>query len=253
MIFGTLAAPSHHNRITGGEDAEAGEFPYQISLQWGIFGMYQHVCGGSIIAPNWILTAGHCVTELPFDGDMEILAGIDNLSHTSGAQKIAVVERIVHPDYNGGVNPNDVALLRLASSLEYNDLVQAIELPASGEEPSGDVVLSGWGSTSTSNFPVMPNQLQKVDLPVLDHEGCAAAFTELMGTSEPLDEVSNVCTANPGDHKSACSGDSGGPLAGNGKIVGIVSWGLVPCGSEGAPSVYTKVSSFVDWINEHIA
>lgn len=152
-------------------------------------------------------------------------------------------------------------------------MVQAIELPASGEEPSGDVVLSGWGSTSTSNFPVMPNQLQKVDLPVLDHEGkylpkfyspinlmltnlilgCAAAFTELMGTSEPLDEVSNVCTANPGDHKSACSGDSGGPLAGNGKIVGIVSWGLVPCGSEGAPSVYTKVSSFVDWINEHIA
>ncbi|XP_017768611.1 PREDICTED: trypsin-1-like [Nicrophorus vespilloides] len=243
------AAPSGF--ITNGEDAKLGQFPHQISLQWGIMGLFQHMCGGSIIAPEWILTAGHCITELPIAGDMKIRAGILQLTDSEHMQEIEVVERIVHPDYQGGVNPNDIALLKLAKPLEFNDYVQPIGLPKEGVIPEGESTLSGWGSTSTGQIPSMPNTLQTINLPVLPHQECADALTAIMGSPEPL-TTSNVCTGPLTGGKSACSGDSGGPLVQDKTIIGIVSWGIMPCGSEGAPSVYTQVSSFNDFIHRHV-
>jgi prostatin (serine protease 8) len=243
-------------RIINGQDAADGQFPYQISYQWGLLGFYQHVCGGSIISPTWILTAGHCVTEVPALGEYKIIAGITGLNENNAdKQEINVIDKIVHPNFNGGVGPNDVALLRLATPLEFNDRVQPISLPAADSEPSGDTVLSGWGSISTSEFPEMPNQLQTADLPLLSLDDCSAAIDALLepGEENPLSEESNVCTGPLSGGTGACSGDSGGPLAQDDTVIGIVSWGFTPCGSEGAPSVYTKVSNFIDFINENVS
>ncbi|KAJ3617354.1 hypothetical protein MTP99_007084 [Tenebrio molitor] len=243
-------------RIINGQDAADGQFPYQISYQWGLLGFYQHVCGGSIISPTWILTAGHCVTEVPALGEYKIIAGITGLNENNAdKQEINVIDKIVHPNFNGGVGPNDVALLRLATPLEFNDRVQPISLPAADSEPSGDTVLSGWGSISTSEFPEMPNQLQTADLPLLSLDDCSAAIDALLepGEENPLSAESNVCTGPLSGGTGACSGDSGGPLAQDDTVIGIVSWGFTPCGSEGAPSVYTKVSNFIDFINENVS
>jgi prostatin (serine protease 8) len=243
-------------RIINGQDAADGQFPYQISYQWGLLGFYQHVCGGSIISPTWILTAGHCVTEVPALGEYKIIAGITGLNENNAdKQEINVIDKIVHPNFNGGVGPNDVALLRLATPLEFNDRVQPISLPAADSEPSGDTVLSGWGSISTSEFPEMPNQLQTADLPLLSLDDCSAAIDALLepGEENPLSEESNVCTGPLSGGTGACSGDSGGPLAQDDTVIGIVSWGFTPCGSQGAPSVYTKVSNFIDFINENVS
>jgi prostatin (serine protease 8) len=243
-------------RIINGQDAADGQFPYQISYQWGLLGFYQHVCGGSIISPTWILTAGHCVTEVPALGEYKIIAGITGLNENNAdKQEINVIDKIVHPNFNGGVGPNDVALLRLATPLEFNDRVQPISLPAADSEPSGDTVLSGWGSISTSELPEMPNQLQTADLPLLSLDDCSAAIDALLepGEENPLSEESNVCTGPLSGGTGACSGDSGGPLAQDDTVIGIVSWGFTPCGSEGAPSVYTKVSNFIDFINENVS
>lgn len=83
---------------------------------------------------------------------------------------------------------------------------------------------------------------------------CVDALVKLAGSSDPLAET-NVCTGPiEVGGEGACSGDSGGPLVtqGGNTQIGIVSWGMMPCGSKGAPSVFTKVSAFVDFINEHI-
>jgi prostatin (serine protease 8) len=249
-------ALSHPNvHITNGQDAAEGQFPYQISYQWGFLGFFQHVCGGSIISPTWILTAGHCVTEVPAIGEYKIIAGITTLDENNPErQEINVINKIVNPNFDGGVGPNDVALLQLASPLQLNDKVQPISLPAAGSVPAGDSVLSGWGSVSTIDIPFMPDQLQTADLPILSYDDCRAAIDALLdGTEEnPLSEESNVCTGPLTGGVSACSGDSGGPLVQDGAVIGIVSWGFTPCGSEGAPSVYTRVSSFVDFISEYV-
>jgi prostatin (serine protease 8) len=249
-------ALSHPNvHITNGQDAAEGQFPYQISYQWGFLGFFQHVCGGSIISPTWILTAGHCVTEVPAIGEYKIIAGITTLDENNPErQEINVINKIVNPNFGSGVGPNDVALLQLASPLQLNDKVQPISLPAAGSVPAGDSVLSGWGSVSTIDIPFMPDQLQTADLPILSYDDCRAAIDALLdGTEEnPLSEESNVCTGPLTGGVSACSGDSGGPLVQDGAVIGIVSWGFTPCGSEGAPSVYTRVSSFVDFISEYV-
>lgn len=81
---------------------------------------------------------------------------------------------------------------------------------------------------------------------------CAAALIEATGTSKPLADYSNICTGPlSGDH-SACNGDSGGPLVQDVTVIGIVSWGMVPCASKGYPAVFTEVSHFIDWINANM-
>ncbi|KAJ8956742.1 hypothetical protein NQ318_014098 [Aromia moschata] len=168
-------------------------------------------------------------------------------------QIIQVQSFVVHPDYEGGVNPNDIALLKLSSPVTYNKLVQPISLPGKEEETSGEVVLSGWGSTGGIIFPSMPNNLQKVNIPIVEINECKSALDALLssGTS-PLDLKANICTGPLTGGISACSGDSGGPLASKQGVIGVVSWGVMPCGSAGAPSVYTKVSHYVDWIEKNV-
>ncbi|XP_067003439.1 trypsin-1 [Anabrus simplex] len=243
----------NQGRIVGGTDAQKGQFPYQVSLQYVLIFITQHSCGGSIYTPNWIITAAHCVTEVPAIGHYVAVAGEHNLNSNDGTeQRIRVSKSIVHPDYTGGVGPNDIALMKLQSPLTFNAAVAPISLPAPNAIPTGEAILSGWGSTSQSNSPSMPNILQTATLPLLDYNDCANA----VGSDGPL-APTNVCTGPLTGGYSACSGDSGGPLAqrdanGNSVLIGIVSWGFIPCGSVSAPSVYVRVSAFIDFINSNV-
>lgn len=72
-----------------------------------------------------------------------------------------------------------------------------------------------------------------------------------LGSRNPFDENLNVCSGIRFGGESACNGDSGGPLVQNNVLIGAVSWGLVPCGAAGAPSVYVKVSAYIPWITEN--
>ncbi|XP_076679581.1 trypsin-1-like [Andrena cerasifolii] len=244
-------------RITDGVNASPGEFPYQVSLQWGIPPIlgYSHICGGSIIAEKFVLTAGHCVQKF---GKLRIVAGKYYLNKNEQfEQAIDVVKSTVHSGYPGGVAQHDIALLKLASPLQFNEKVAPVGLPTQNQKQTGEAVLSGWGSTSKSTRPVMPTVLQKAVVPILDNDEC---YKEL--TSVPVDGQqpelfdTQVCSGIAGKEVSACSGDSGGPLAqivGDKAVqVGIVSWGMMPCGSSHMPSVYTRVASYIGWIHEHM-
>ncbi|XP_076167241.1 serine protease 1-like [Ptiloglossa arizonensis] len=247
--------PLLDSRIVGGADAKAGQFPWQVSLQWGYF-VLSHFCGGTILNSQWIITAGHCVLAIPSYGSFVVKAGKTNLKLTeSTEQSVKVVKSFVHEKYPGNVAPYDIALLKLEKPLKLNEAVKAIGLPASGSIPTGTSVLSGWGSTSKTSSVVMPDTLQYVELPIITLARCKEAVEELTGPS-PLDPT-NVCSGPLTGGYSACNGDSGGPLIINNKgrieLVGIVSWGIIPCGTRGAPSVYTRTSAFNDWIQNTIA
>ncbi|KAJ8687274.1 hypothetical protein QAD02_023068 [Eretmocerus hayati] len=247
------------NRIVGGENAQPGEFPHQVSLQWGLPPILplSHLCGGSIINENWVMTAAHCPKGVLFGG-LWVKAGKHYIgTYEQSEQTVRVSKSYVHPEYPGGVTPFDIALLRLSSPLKLNKLVQPIAIPKPDSIPKGDVVLSGWGSISTSNVPILPDSLQKATLPVVDYDECKKALDALAIGDNPL-HVNNVCTGPLDGGVSACSGDSGSPLIrtneeGKPEVIGIVSWGITPCGSEGAPSVYTRVSAYNSWIESIMA
>lgn len=233
-----------NSRVVGGEDAEPHSAPWIISMQWGVL-VTTHRCGGSIIAPNWVITAGHCLLGVADIGMFVVIAGRHNLNfHESMQQRRNIIrsQTWIHERYTGGVAPYDIALIRVDPGFEYNSYVGPIALPVAGERHTGNVQLHGWGSMSTTSWPILPDILQTVVKPIITLEECAKAF----GPS-PLHET-NVCTGPLSGGISACSGDSGGPITQAGAIIGIASWTVIPCGQANAPTVYTGVSSFIDWI-----
>ncbi|KAH0954452.1 hypothetical protein HN011_010735 [Eciton burchellii] len=238
-------------QIVGGSDAPEGAYPYIVSLQWG-FSSTSHFCAASIYNRYWLITAAHCIQAVPNIGRFIIKAGKHKLSGTEkGEQEREVESSIVHEKYQGGVAPYDIGMIKLKTPLDLTSKqVQSIGLPEAESEPTGDAILCGWGSTSSSHFPDMPDRLQHVKLVHVNRVTCHESVERLTGYS-PVHET-NVCTGPLSGGTSACSGDSGGPLIKRSgdkvTLTGIVSWGIIPCGTIGAPSVYTRVSKFNGWI-----
>ncbi|XP_076388903.1 trypsin-like [Megachile rotundata] len=245
-------------RIVGGKDAEKGQHPWQVSVHWGDRERKippRHICGGSVITAGWILTAGHCKTLTPSSGEFLILAGkykLGVLEETE--QSRLVVDVFVHPQYDGTVAPYDIALMQVETPFDLNTFVSTVALPYPESIPTGDAMLTGWGSIGRTRAPEKPENLQAAILPIIDYDLCKTTLDKTLNlkVKNPL-HPTNVCTGPLNGSLSACKGDSGGPLVtknafGEAEVVGIVSWGLFPCGGKNAPSVYTRVSAFVTWI-----
>lgn len=239
-----LALAENHQAIVGGTAAQINNFPWQVSLQ----DTNGHFCGGSIIAPTWILTASHCVAE---GAPTKIVAGISKLSQASSGQTRSVKRVISYPGYTNAEVGKDAALIELTSPLTLNgSTVAAIELLTSANaalaNPGKMATVSGWGVLST-NGPET-DQLMQVSVPVMT---LAAARTSY-GNTVTDDQLP---AGYPAGGKDSCQGDSGGPLVvanGNGVLLaGIVSWGGA-CAAANSPGMYARVTSFVSWINGYV-
>lgn len=236
-------------RIAGGRDAQRHSAPWIVSLQWGPRTVTMQHCGGSIITASWVVTAAHCYTNRQRIGTFIMLAGRHNLRNSENTEQRRNINRariFLHPRYVQGreVGPFDIALIHAAPAFQLNQFVQVIALPAANTIPHGQFTLHGWGSISTTERPIMPAILQTVTKPGIPFQQCR----QILG-AQHLD-VSNMCTGPLTGGVSACGGDSGGPLVQNRQLVGVVSWGVNPCGSRGAPSVYVRTSAFIDWIQQ---
>ncbi|XP_049776130.1 mite allergen Der f 3-like [Schistocerca cancellata] len=236
---------TERGRIINGVDAAPGEFPFQLSVQLDFLGTYIHACGASILNEFWAISAAHC---FEMGGFYAILAGTTSL--VQGGSMINISETIIHPQYDSSNSwINDIALIKVATPFVLDGTTMGtIQLPAQGQEtPDGSsVTVIGWGSTSFGGSS--PAELQKVDIVVWNQELCSSLFWD--GFEYPV-YPTMICAAGVEQQAGSCNGDSGGPLFHEGVLVGIVSWSY-NCGEPPYPDVFTRVSSYVDWINQYI-
>ncbi|XP_045487398.1 chymotrypsin-2-like [Pieris rapae] len=228
--------PEQITRIVGGKDAPNGGIPYQVSLR-SIYG--SHFCGGSILSERWILTAAHC-TVGSSTGSVKVVVGTNSL--VDGGEKYSVDKIIVHEGYDGGLIFNDISLVKVTKDIVFGDRVKPISLPEFNTNADTELLLTGWGRLSYPGN--LPDVLQMINVTALSVDECQSLFS---GINPVFD--SQICSLTKAG-EGACHGDSGGPLVEDNRVVGIVSWGM-PC-ARGYPDVYTRVFSFLEWIQANI-
>jgi hypothetical protein len=227
-------------KIIGGTTASISDFPWQIYL---IAGAY--ACGGSIIAPGWVLTAAHClrgwVPEV-----VHVTAG--SSTHGNDGTVYQVSQLISHPNYNSTTFDNDIALVKIKGTINCTNckpikLMNAKNVTEGYIDPGVLTYITGWGLTDIDPQTI-PSTLQKAMVPIVSH----STASEIWGTIPASDLMAGYLYGN----KDACSGDSGGPMSvlvdGEYKVAGVVSWGSKNCDTYGA---YSNVAYFENWIRQN--
>ncbi|KFV98888.1 Ovochymase-2, partial [Eurypyga helias] len=240
------------SRIIGGEEAVPYSWPWQVSVRISD----EHICGGAVLAKEWVVTAAHCLNakEL-YRGLWTVVTGLHDLTEQEYRQKRSVKQHIIHPSFNKTTMDSDIALLQLAEPLEFNPYVRPVCLPAEGEvvQPSRVCVVTGWGAHEEDREK--GKKLHQLEVPLLVLDTCQSYYVNL--PSKVTQRM--ICAGFPLEEgKDSCTGDSGGPLvcpsednSGFYTLHGITSWGL-GCGRKSYPGVYTNVGVFVDWIKQSV-
>ncbi|XP_056303719.1 granzyme-like protein 1 [Danio aesculapii] len=219
--------------IEDGTEAKPHSRPYMVSLQY--YG--EHICGGSLITEELVLTAAHCWEE----GDvLTVVVGAHGLSKNEIYDSFEVESYIPHPDYNLNPDLNDIMLLKLKNKVRLSNIVGLISLPKDGEDVEADTLCSvaGWGGL-WSNGPV-PDRLMEAETIIVNDAECERRWGSYYVASEM------ICVYG---HGGSCNGDSGGPLVCNNTAVGITAFGdRYLCNSRLYPNAYTKISTYLQWI-----
>lgn len=225
-----------------GESAEIKDYPYLVFL-----GNNNYFCGGAIISRRYVLTAAHCVRK-PKD-KLFIRAGSN--SRTKGGSLHHLETVIPHENFfvdsKGQRSSFDLAVVRVSEPFEYDATRQPIRLFNRGEKlrTQLDAKAAGWGNNE--NY-VFPDKFRKLDHRIVDRVSCNRTFESWGG----ILENQQFCAASKDQrHRFACSGDSGSPLAVEGRLAGVTIYGG-GCEIKNSPTVYSEVAHFRDWIDQHV-
>ncbi|KAL7042172.1 hypothetical protein ACKWTF_001045 [Chironomus riparius] len=238
--------------IVGGEEAYRYEFPHQTLLGYMTGKGIQWACGGSLISSKYVLTAAHCnyrrsLREIKFVK----LGMLDRSQDDNDVFIYNVINKIIHPQYDRISFNNDIALLELDKDVKFSEYIYPICLPTRQHDEEKAIV-TGLGTTGKDH--AQSEKLLKVVLEKFSHRECQEKVPQ------PIDKASMLCYGDNSDSKDACRGDSGGPIQVPNddeshctyKIIGVVSFGALNCGTPGIPSIFVNVYNYLSWIEDII-
>ncbi|XP_060568257.1 transmembrane protease serine 11D-like [Ruditapes philippinarum] len=243
---------SRSYRVVGGEVVGKHEWPWQVA----ILKASEQFCGGTLIAPQWVVTAAHCIRKNKRRRRIKVKVGEHDIyAKDDGEMFMKLQKDIPHPKYDYDTITNDIALLKLEKPVPASKTIGYACLPEETDKlPEKHMCyIIGWGKEKNTDV-FGSTVLREARVPLVNRRTCQRAF------NYPIHDT-QVCAGSKNGGVDSCAGDSGGPLLCPKKgsdgvtrwmVYGVTSYGE-GCGEKKKFGIYTKVRKYLDWINEEIS
>ncbi|XP_034717098.1 testisin isoform X2 [Etheostoma cragini] len=210
-----------------------------------------HICGGTLISDQWVLTAADCIILNSISPWILYFGRVTQSGPNTHEVSSTVSQIIIHPDYNNVPYNNDIALMKLRSPVNFTDYIRPVCLASKSSQFHNRTPCwaTGWGRLGKDEPQAAFDSLQEVQIPVIGEKQCNFTYQKHSKITDKM-----ICAGQ--ENKGACQGDSGGPLQCKQSSMwiqaGITSFGI-PCALAGFPEVYARVSEFQTWITDQVA
>ena len=258
-------------KIIGGTNTSFSSAPWMVQLlfEYDSDGYFYFTCGGTLVAPNKVMTAAHCVTDengkaLDMAGHGMVLAGTAKLAGGPNDEGTAVgiTRSYFAGSYNAAEIDNDIALLTLSKPLSYTP-AQPASYGDNARYSAGTVATTyGWGMTGSDwDYSPLSDTLLRLEQPLRSDAECSENLDTAVNTPGAYKPGHMICagvggTGNDATGQATCPGDSGSPMFVSGRVVGITSWGPASdteaCNLAGTYDAYTKVATYYRSIQPRI-
>ncbi|RHY84791.1 hypothetical protein DYB37_013645 [Aphanomyces astaci] len=218
--------------IVGGQEAQFGKHLYVTGVKAEF--VNETVCGGSLIAPNIVLTAAHCLSY-PL---VSVVVGTHYLTGFADGEQATIIQKFKHPKRSV-----DLGILILDHDIS---ITQPVAVSFDFVEADVLTWIRGWGRVKEGG--PQSQMLKEVSLKTWTNTRTSAALL-------PVPVIDTMLGAGGVEGEDTCIGDSGGPLTieenGAVRLVGVASWGI-KCGALDIPGIYARVSAARDFIKPYL-